>query len=119
MTAPLKISIGFATLLLGLVARPACAEDVARVTVPFPFVVNGQTLPAGPYDVRTDEQNPAVVVVEGRHDASARAMVVTVADNDLNTTGPVPSLTFVRRDGQYLLSVIRETGDRGREIVTR
>jgi hypothetical protein len=119
MTAPLKMSIGLGTMLLLLTASAARADDVARVNIPFPFVVNGRTLPAGPYDVRTDDQDTAIVIVEGRKDARNRAMVVTVTGNEPERAGEPPALTFVHRDGQYQLSVIQETGSNSREVLIR
>jgi hypothetical protein len=116
MTMPFTLSLGLGAMLL-LSASAAGAEEVARVKVPFAFVVHGQTLPAGWYDVRTVQADPSVVIVEGHKDARLRAMVLTIADNEPGRPGDPPALTFVRREGQYALSVIHETGDYGREIL--
>ena len=70
MNTTLTTTVLFGTLLLGLSAGTARAEEVARVTVPFPFDVNGHTLPAGRYDVRIDDQNPAIVRSTGRRTTS-------------------------------------------------
>ncbi len=58
------------TALLGLAAllgftSSARAEELARVTVPFPFVVNEEVLPAGQYDVRTDSGDASVLIFRG------------------------------------------------------
>ena len=47
MNTTLTTTVLFGMLLLGLSASTAQAEEVARVTVPFEFDVNGHTLPAG------------------------------------------------------------------------
>ena len=52
MGRQLKKSVVFAAMIVGLAAASARAEDVLRVKISFPFVVRGQTLPAGQYDVR-------------------------------------------------------------------
>ena len=51
MGRQLKKSVVFAAMIVGLAAASARAEDVLRVKISFPFVVRGQTLPAGQYDV--------------------------------------------------------------------
>lgn len=106
-------------LLVGLSATTVRAEDVARATVPFPFVVNGRTLPAGQYTVRTDDDDPAVVRIDSTTNPNAHALVLTNPDYRDGHAEDAPNLTFVRYGHQYRLAEVWESGDYGRDIVRR
>jgi hypothetical protein len=119
MNTTLTTTVLFGTLLLGLSASTARAGEVARVTVPFPFDVNGHTLPAGRYDVRIDDQNPAIVRIDGTTNHKLHAVVATTIPDYGRGPGDNPTLTFVRKDNQYRLTTIWESRDYGRDIVHR
>jgi hypothetical protein len=112
----LKKSIVFSTLLLALGAGSARAEELVVVTVPFPFVVNGHTLPAGHYDVRTEDQDHTIVTIVGTHGTRGQVMVPTIAEYGRNPAGPKPALTFVRHENAYQLSAVWESSDFAREV---
>lgn len=118
MNTTLTTTVLFGTLLLGLSAT-ARAEEVGRMTVPFPFDVNGRTLPAGRYDVRIDDQNPAIVKIDGITNSKVHAMVATTIPDYGRGPGDKPALTFVRKENLYRLTTIWESRDYGRDIVRR
>lgn len=113
----------FSTVLLGTLvlgfSATARAEDVARTTVPFSFVVNGQTLPAGQYIVHSDDDNPAVVMIDGVTNRNAHAIVLTNPDYRQGRSGDAPNLTFIRKGNQYELATVWESADYGRDVVMR
>lgn len=113
------VSLALGALMVAFTATAASADEVGRVKVPFPFMVNGVSLPAGEYDVRTADISPAIVIIESRDNPRERAMFNTVVDTDHERDGQPPSLTFVKHEGQYELSVIREGGESGREVIVR
>jgi hypothetical protein len=119
MGRQLKKSVVFAAMIVGLAAASARAEDVLRVKVSFPFVVRGQTLPAGQYEVRTDDLAPGIVLIMGIHGTKGQAIVPTITAYGHNPGGHDPTLTFVRRENETRLSAIWETDDYAREIPRR
>lgn len=108
----------FAAVLLTVSATTARAEDVGRINVPFSFKVNGRTLPPGRYDVRIDDDDPAVVMLNGIKGTKDHAIVATLPDYRRAREGR-PSLTFTRRGDAYELSVVRESRDYARDVITR
>jgi hypothetical protein len=87
--------------------------------VPFPFVVNGQTLPQGRYEVRIDEGAQGIVMIDGITNARAHAMVSTIPEYGRSPAHEMPALTFVRTEDGYRLSTIWENGEYGRDLVAR
>jgi hypothetical protein len=116
MRTRLATAIG-AALLLAAGASIASAAEVSRVTVPFPFEVNGQMLPAGRYEIRSDEANPTVVFIDGFDHAKNHAVVETMTDNAMSR-GKSPSVTFKRHGDVYQLSIV-DDGDVVRDVATR
>jgi hypothetical protein len=106
-----------ATLLLGVSERTLWAAEVGRMTVPFPFVVNGRTLPPGRYDVRSDDRDPTLVRIDGVTNTKAHAILVTIPDYGRSPSGDKPAMTFMRTEGQYRLSRVWESRDYDRDIV--
>lgn len=112
-------SFALAALLLGLAAAPARAEEVARLDVPFPFLVNGKTLPAGQYDVRSDTQDASILMIQGLNGSRPHAIVSTIPDYGRDPSGDQPVLMFVRQGNQYRLTKIWESRDYARDVIGR
>jgi hypothetical protein len=119
MKKSLTTTMLLGTLLLLGHSTAARAEEVARVTVPFPFVVNGTTLPSGQYEIRTDDQTPGVVMIDGLTNTKVHAIVSTIPDYGRDPKGDKPALTFVRNGNEYRLLRVWESRDYGRDIVGR
>jgi hypothetical protein len=119
MKRTLTSTIALSAVLLGLAAGPARAEDIAKVTVPFAFDVNGRTLPAGRYEVRIDDQNPSILQIDGITNHKMHAIVATTIPDYGRGPHDNPSLTFVRGEHQYVLKTIWESRNYGRDIVRR
>ena len=83
--------------------------------VPFPFQVQGQTLPAGHYQLVTDGETGVVSIVgEKGTKASMFAMTIPAAGHD--PAGEKPSLQFKRSETLYRLSSVWASGTDGRTI---
>jgi hypothetical protein len=119
MRTQFKKSVMLGAMLLGLGAGSARAAELAIVNVPFPFVVRGQTLPAGKYEVRSNDDAQSILLIEGMNGNKARAFVLTNAEYGRNPAGSKPALTFVRRENQYRLNGVWESNDYAREIRVR
>lgn len=116
MRSIVKKSALFATAFLvfgGATARAATVE----VKVAFPFVVGGQTMPAGRYLIETDGSN--AVMIRGEKGNHANTYVFTVPATGHDPAGEKPALTFTRQDTQYRLSDVWESGTDGRQIANR
>ena len=119
MKVAIKRSLTLAAAFLGLCVGSAQADEVV-VKVPFPFVVRGQTLPAGEYILESVDQDPAVMVIRGaKNNHESATIVLTNPADGHDPAGDAPALTFTRVENQYQLSTIWESGTEGRTLSTR
>ncbi len=101
-----------AFLLISGTARAASLE----VNVPFPFIVNHETFPAGRYQLEPDSlAGPSVWTIRGMN-TSQSAIILT---HEVDRRGPnKPSLQFDHHENQYRLLNIWESPTEGQSIVT-
>jgi hypothetical protein len=94
---------------LGITTKAQAAVDQLVVTVPFEFVVDGTTLPAGMYRVhRLSDANPSGGLVLSSYRDRVTSVVLPI---DIESaTVYKPQLTFEAIGGQRVLSRI-QTGD--------
>ena len=97
------------TVSAAAVAVPAQARDV-KFNVPFTFVVNGETLPPGTYEVTSEL---SVLLVRGYDHGAA---VVTARAESREERDP--SLLFNRYGDRYILVEAWMGGDSGRVLPT-
>jgi hypothetical protein len=90
-----------------------------EVKVPFPFVVEGHTLPAGQYAVERDGADPSVFLIRGEKGVTAAMFVLTMPAAGRDPAGDKPALTFARHETQYRLADIWAGDSEGREIMSR
>ena len=105
-----------ALAFLGVCASSARAAEMV-VKVPFPFVVQQQTMPAGEYVVERVGQGPDALLIRGAKgfDRSA-AIVLTTPASGVDPAGNKPALTFNHRENTYQLSTIWESHSEGRTV---
>ena len=96
-----------------VLATGSARASTLEVKVPFPFVVHGQTLPAGHYSVNDDG---GVVLFRGDKGDHADMFVLTIPASGHDPAGNSPTLTFRRSENQYLLTGIWESRTVGRDI---
>jgi len=103
--------LGAAFLLAAGTARAASLE----VNVPFPFIVNHETFPAGRYQLEQDVlAGPSVMIIRGMHTPQA----AIVATHEAAGHGPSkPALQFEHRENQFRLSNIWESPTEGQTII--
>ena len=89
-----------------------------EVTVPFPFVVTGQTFPAGQYMVE-EQAEGAVLLLRGEKGNHAVTFVRATRATRPEPAGTEPALTFTRSENQYQLSSVWESGSEGWSLVKR
>jgi hypothetical protein len=84
------------------------------VKVPFPFVVEGKTLPAGEYRV---ENNGGMVLIRGEKGNNPASFVLTTPAKGHDPAGDKPALTFSLHDDQYQLDGIWQSSSQGRHVL--
>jgi len=100
----------FGVLGLLLVAACANAQSVkVKANVPFDFVVDKATLPAGDYSIDQLSANSKALAVRN-HDAGAQMIVLSNTANRLNASGET-CLVFHRYGERYFLSQIWIQGE--------
>ena len=112
-------SVGVATtvLLLAGVQKSSAQiiDTVVDFTTSFPFTVGNATVPAGSYTIRTDDDNPQILILQGKN-ASALFQVDPVSSP---TTPSKTEIVFSRYGNSYLLKNIWiEGSDSGLEAVS-
>jgi len=101
---------------LVLVSQTAQAATV-EARVPFPFLVQGQTMPAGRYLIADDGTGVVQIMGESGNRASLFAMTIPASGHD--PAGNKPTLTFKRGETVNRLSSIWESETDGRTIVAK
>lgn len=105
-------------MVFGGVAEAAVEQaSVIDANVPFPFLVDGQTLPAGRYRLERDGD---AELIRGES-VKAAAFVLTMPLEDSSPAGGRPVLTFTRGEDQteYRLADIWEASGERREIESK
>jgi hypothetical protein len=115
MRSVLKRATLVAAGIVGLVGGTASAS-VVDVKIPFPFVVQGQPLPAGQYRVERNMFDSSVVLIRGEKGNNASMFVLTTPAAGKDPSGDKPALTFKRYENQYRLADIWESGRQGRQV---
>lgn len=98
-----------------LLVGGACAQTISvRTDIPFAFVVNGETVPAGQYTVEL-ESGRSPLLVRGVNSAEG-VWVLSNSTESLEASGKT-KLLFHRYGNQYFLAQIWIGGERlGREL---
>jgi hypothetical protein len=123
MRAAIRKSLSVAVVVLGfgLCAGSAQAgQEEVIVKVPFPFVVQGRSLPAGKYVVSRVSEDRSALVIRGE-DANRRSIAIflTMPADGHDPAGDKPALTFSRFENGYRLSTIWESASEGQRTVSR
>ena len=86
--------------------------------VPFPFVVGGQSFPAGNYTIEREGSALSVLLIRGdKGNKTAAAFVSTLPADGHDPAGDVPVLTFKRHENEYRLSEVWESGSEGQLVM--
>ena len=108
----------FAAAGILVLASGTARASVVDVKIPFPFVVQNQSFPAGTYQVERDTGNPGAMLI--RSDKGNHAMyVLTTPAAGSDPKGNQPSLTFTKHENEYRLTDIWESAHQGEEISQR
>jgi hypothetical protein len=108
----IKKSSGLVAVFLGMFVSSARAQEMFIVRVPFPFVVRGDQLPAGRYDVTVDN---GLLFIRNA-DRGSGVFATTFGAGGGDPAGDKPALVFVRRESDYVLSQIWESSTEGRAL---
>ena len=119
MRSIMRKSVMVAGAFLLFAGANANASDwsIMEVKVPFPFVVKGQTLPAGQYMV---EKSGSILFFRGEKGNHAVAVVMTgTPASGQDPAGWKPALTFIPYENQHRLLSVWESGSEGWNVIDR
>ena len=120
MRSIMRKSVMLAGAFLLFAGANASASDgyVFEVKVPFPFVVTGQTFPAGQYMVE-QQANGSSLLLRGEKGNHAVTFLRTIPASRQEPAGTNPALAFTRDENQYRLSSVWESGSEGWSVIGR
>jgi hypothetical protein len=113
MRSILTKSLIGALAVVALTAGTASAADVLEAKVPFPFVVNGKTFPAGQYTIERTSMGESVLLIRGEHGNDVAAFVATHPAGRQAPSGNMPALQFKRHENECRLSAVWESENDG------
>jgi hypothetical protein len=121
MRAAFKKSLAFAVVSLGVCAGSAQAQtQEVIVKVPFGFVVQGHSLPAGKYVVSRVSEDRSALVIRGEDvNKKSIAIFLTMPADGHDPAGDKPALTFSRFENGYRLSTVWESASDGQQMLPR
>jgi hypothetical protein len=105
----------FVLVLLACVV-PARAQTRMIATVPFDFIVRGQTFPSGNYEVRLSDSGNGIALIDNLKSYAA-TYTVTIPSGGSDPAGSQPVLVFDRIENRYFLAQIWESRSEGQALV--
>ena len=117
-----KAAIVLASVMLLSVSGTAQAamDTVVKANVPFTFVVNGKSMPAGRYVIQRDDLEPALLLIRSDQKSNRTAVfVLTTRDGRREPGGDRPVLTFNHVENTYQLASVWESQDDGYDVAAR
>jgi hypothetical protein len=108
------IKAGLLAAAFVLACTGSARASTMEVKVPFAFMVQGHTMPAGQYWLN-DEGN-GVVQMRAEKNIHANMFVLTMPASGRDPSGDTPVLTFKHQENQYRLTGIWESATRGRVV---
>jgi hypothetical protein len=111
MRAKLMLLLGILPLLIVTLAHAQTLRLTAKI--PFDFVVEGKTLPAGQYEFTPDDRGLTVNIVGADRKGAAIAAVITRIGGAIHTTKQDAHIVFDDVGGVYTLSEMWHPGQDG------
>jgi hypothetical protein len=112
-----SVMVAGACLLLTGATANAAAGHVMDVKIPFSFLVNGDTLPAGQY--RVEQLGNSAVLLRGERGIHVAEIVAISPAREKEPAGTVEALGFTRHENQYRLSNVWEPDGEGFSVSGR
>jgi hypothetical protein len=106
----------FAVVLVGLFAASAHAQDIISVKVPFPFMVGGESFPAGHYELQPADFGSSVIEIRNLDRNGSGGFVLTSLAGGTDPDGDQPVLVFKKWENIYRLASIWQSREEGREL---
>lgn len=106
----------FALALFISAARSNAQTTQLIANIPFTFVVRGQELPAGQYDVRFPNSGSGIVLIESSGTGASTFMLTSPAGGE-DPAGNEAALVFTHRENRYVLTEIWQSLDEGEDVL--
>jgi hypothetical protein len=117
MNSMLRSGLVTAGVLLfgaGATAWADPSTTIMEANVPVPFVVNGQTFPAGKYMV--ERESSSVLLIRGEKKNHNSVYVAAIPEAGRDPAGDKPTLVLKQHDGQYRLTSVWESLSEGWDV---
>jgi hypothetical protein len=101
---------------LVMIAGGAAQAATLDASVPFPFTVEGRTMPAGRYMVLRDDMDPSVLLIQAENGTKAAMFVLVRSAVGRDPAGDTPVLTFDKYEDHYRLAGVWESATQGQEL---
>jgi hypothetical protein len=109
----------FAAAMLLFSGSAHAMDSMVKATVPFPFVVNGRSLPAGKYLISRDISSPSILLIRSTSNPHASVLVSTNRDGGKDPLGSKAALTFKKVENEYQLTNVWDSQDEGFDVLGR
>jgi hypothetical protein len=108
------LKAGLLTAVFVLACAGTARASTIQVKVPFAFVVQGHTMPAGEYLL--NDEGDGVVLMQGEKGNHSNIFIVTTPAAGRDPAGSQPTLTFKHDERAYRLTGIWESATQGRQV---
>jgi len=108
--------VPFLVLVLLACVVPAHAQTRMVATVPFDFIVRGETFPAGNYEVRLSDSANGIALIDNLKSNEA-TFTVTIPSGGTDPAGSQAALVFDRVENRYFLTQIWESRSEGQILL--
>src|SRR5262245_14748928 len=98
-------------------AGTAAAADELVAKIPFPFVVNGKSFPAGEYRVERATDSSSVFLIRGENGNRTSALVGTRPSIERSSRNEMPNLQFKKHENEYQLTTVWESENEGFDLM--
>jgi hypothetical protein len=106
----IKKSSVLVAVFVGMFVSSSRAQEMLVVKIPFAFVVHGDQMPAGRYEVTFDN---GILAIRGAEHNHAGVFATTFGAGGDDPAGDKPALVFIRHESEYVLSQVWESSDEG------
>jgi hypothetical protein len=112
MKAKLAVTIGLVALFAAMLGS-SHAAPIVRANIPFQFIIEGKTLPAGEYDFVRSDNDQSVRIVSLKKGPSADALVLTRLGGGIHSTPKDTHIVFDKLGDTFVFSEFWIPGEDG------
>jgi hypothetical protein len=111
-----KVALAAGLMLVGAAstARAAGTSTIFEGNIPVPFVIHGQTFPAGRYMV--ERESSSILLIRGEKNNHLTAFIAAQPEGGPDPAGNEPVLILKQIEGKYRLTSVWESPGEGWDV---